>query len=181
MRRRGYLAFSALAAFGFAITSAVSMPVKVIWNASASVPVGLYIVAPHSRFELSELVAFMPPEPLAGFLTARGYAGQGVPLLKRIAALPGQRVCRIGHRITIDGAGFGAARKRDRKRRELPVWQGCHVIAEGELFLMNRNVPDSLDGRYFGPVPADAVIGRAHPLWTDAAGDGRYRWRASSP
>lgn len=179
MRRRGYLTFSALAVFGFAITSAVPMPVKAIWNASASVPIGLYIVAPDSRFELSELVAFMPPEPLAGFLAARGYAGQGVPLLKRIAALPGQRVCRIGHRISIDGTGIGAARRRDRKGRDLPVWRGCHVLADGQLFLMNRDVPDSLDGRYFGPVPADAVIGRAHPLWTDASGDGLYRCRAS--
>ena len=39
-------------------------------------------------------------------------------------------------------------------------------------------VPDSLDGRYFGPIPASSVIGRALPLWTDEDGDGRFVCRA---
>jgi type IV secretory pathway protease TraF len=52
------------------------------------------------------------------------------------------------------------------------------VIPTGEVFLMNWEVRDSLDGRYFGPVPASSVIGRALPLWTDEEGDGRYEWRA---
>ena len=60
----------------------------------------------------------------------------------------------------------------------LPVWRGCRVVAEGELFLMNGQVRDSLDGRYFGPLPASAVIGRAIPLYTDEDGDGRFVWRA---
>mgnify|MGYP002142929463 CR=1 FL=1 len=49
---------------------------------------------------------------------------------------------------------------------------------DGQLFLMNWEVRDSLDGRYFGPIPADSVIGRAVPLWTDEEGVGRYEWRA---
>ena len=51
-------------------------------------------------------------------------------------------------------------------------------IAEGEIFLMNLGVGDSLDGRYFGPLPDSAVIGRAIPLFTDEDGDGRLVWRA---
>ena len=43
---------------------------------------------------------------------------------------------------------------------------------------MNWQVPDSLDGRYFGPLPATTVIGRAIPLYTDEDGDGRFIWRA---
>ena len=62
--------------------------------------------------------------------------------------------------------------------RPLPVWRGCRRIAHGELFLMNFDVPDSLDGRYFGPLPASTVIGRAVPLYTDEAGDGHFIWRA---
>jgi type IV secretory pathway protease TraF len=34
------------------------------------------------------------------------------------------------------------------------------------VFLLNRQAPNSLDGRYFGPVPARQVIGGARPLWT---------------
>jgi hypothetical protein len=41
---------------------------------------------------------------------------------------------------------------------------------------MNWDAPDSLDGRYFGPLPASSIVARALPLWTDAEGDGRFRW-----
>ena len=51
--------------------------------------------------------------------------------------------------------------------RPLPVWQGCRVVAGGEVFLMNRQSEDSLDGRYFGPLPTTTIVGRADPLWTD--------------
>lgn len=44
--------------------------------------------------------------------------------------------------------------------------------------LMNPDVGDSLDGRYFGPFPASAVIGHAIPLFTDEDGEGRFVWRA---
>jgi type IV secretory pathway protease TraF len=54
----------------------------------------------------------------------------------------------------------------DSRGRPLPVWQGCRVIADGEVFLMNWQSADSLDGRYFGALPTSAVIGTAEPLWT---------------
>ena len=72
----------------------------------------------------------------------------------------------------------GEALDRDRLGRPLPVWQGCRRIADGAIFLMNPDVRDSLDGRYFGPLPAASVIGRATPLYTDEDGDGRFVWRA---
>jgi type IV secretory pathway protease TraF len=31
---------------------------------------------------------------------------------------------------------------------------------------MNWQSEDSLDGRYFGPIPASAIIGQALPVWT---------------
>ena len=108
----------------------------------------------------------------------RGYVGRGVPLLKRVLGLPGQEVCRVGRTVIVDGIEMGEALERDSLGRDLPVWQGCRVIANGELFLMNWEVRDSLDGRYFGPIPASSVIGRALPLWTDEEGDDRYEWRA---
>lgn len=173
-----YLSVTALAVIGIAAAAMVDMPVKLIWNATASAPVGFYTVEPADRIEVPELVAIMPPEPFAGFMVGRGYVARDVPLLKRVLGLPGQRVCRTGRTITVDNVEMGDALERDRIGRDLPLWQGCRLIAEGELFLMNWDVRDSLDGRYFGPIPASSVIGRALPLWTDEEGDGRYVWRA---
>ena len=73
---------------------------RFIWNASASAPIGLYSVRPVGRLEVGDLVAVMPPDDLSGFLDARGYLPRGVPLIKRVLALPGTQVCRNGAQIT---------------------------------------------------------------------------------
>lgn len=178
MNRVRYVLVTCFAATSAAIGALIPTPAKLIWNASASVPVGVYTVHSFDRLQVTDLVAVTPPEPLATFLIERGYVGPGTPLLKRVLALPGQRVCRMDRTITVDGMAMGAAMARDSRGRELPIWRGCRIVAEGETFLMNWDVTDSLDGRYFGPVPTTSVIGRALPLWTDEHGDGRFQWRA---
>ena len=178
MTPRRILTVSAVAVIGIAATSAVDWPTKLVWNATASAPIGFYTVAPANPIKVPELLVVRPPRRFARFMVKRGYIGRGVPLLKRVVGLPGQRVCRTGLTVTVDGIEMGAALDRDRIGRDLPVWQGCRVIGDGEIFLMNWEVRDSLDGRYFGPIPASSVIGRALPLWTDEEGDGRYEWRA---
>ena len=154
---------------------------RFIWNASGSVAVGLYSLAPVGPIEVGDLVVVMPPDDLAAFLDARGYLPRGVPLIKRVLALPGTEVCRRGATVTAYDHAYGDAQPRDRFGRDLPQWQGCRVIAEGDLFLMNWDAADSLDGRYFGALPASAVTGRARPLYTDEYGDGRFRWRFTDP
>ncbi|WP_375778611.1 S26 family signal peptidase [Bradyrhizobium sp. ma5] len=137
-----------------------------IWNASASIPIGLYRVQPADRLFVTELLAVQPPEPLATFLDLNGYLPAGLPMLKRVLALPGQTVCRSGLTVSVDAIEMGEARDRDACGRPLPKWQGCRVVGEGELFVMNWQSTNSLDGRYFGFLPASSVIGRALPVWT---------------
>ncbi len=138
-----------------------------MWNASASVPIGLYSLQPSNTRYVGELVAVVPPEPLATFLADGSYLPRDVPMLKRVLALPGQTVCRQELSILVDGLAVADARERDGRGRPLPNWQGCRVIAPGELFLMNWQSADSLDGRYFGAIPSSAVIARAHPVWIE--------------
>lgn len=144
----------------------VDPPKKLIWNASASAPVGLYRVVPVDRIDVTDLAVVMPPDELANFLDERRYLPKGLPLLKRVLALGGSEVCRSGTDITAYGMSYGQARARDSQGRSLPVWQGCRQIAESEVFFMNWDAPDSFDSRYFGPLPFTTVIGRAIPLWT---------------
>ena len=140
---------------------------RYIWNVSNSVPIGLYRVEPVGQLIVTELVAVQPPDPLAAFLDLNGYLPSRVPMLKRVLALPGQTVCRNGFTIAVDGLEVGQARSRDGRNRPLPDWQGCRVIGDGELFVMNWQSLDTLDSRYFGPIPTSAVIGKAVPVWTD--------------
>ena len=178
MTRLGYAYVTTAAVSLLGILSIASFAPKLIWNASASAPIGLYAISPDNTPEATDLVAVAAPEPIATFLADGGYLPRGVPLLKRIAGLPGQRVCRTGNTITVDGRALGEALNRDRRGRELPIWRGCLVVADDELFLMNWQVRDSLDGRYFGPLPARSVIGVATPLYTDEDADSRFVWRA---
>ncbi len=158
-----------LAASLIVLPAFVDFPTKLVWNASASVPIGLYAIRHTRRLEPAQLVLAQPPEPIATFLAQGGYVGRGVPLLKRIAALPGQTVCRRGALITVDGRRLAEARERDRRGRLLPRWSGCRTLGQGEVFLLNWDEPGSLDGRYFGPLPTSAIVGRATPVWLDGA------------
>jgi conjugative transfer signal peptidase TraF len=139
---------------------------SLVWNASESVPVGLYRVLPAGKLTVTDLVVAMPPEPLATFLAEGDYLPRGVPLIKRVLALPGQTICRKGAAIVVDGIEMGMAREYDSRGRPLPVWQDCRAVADGEVFLMNWDEPGSLDGRYFGALAVSSIIGRAEPFWT---------------
>jgi conjugative transfer signal peptidase TraF len=159
--------FTAIVATSLLLSTIGRTTPHYIWNASNSVPIGLYRVQATTRLAVTELVAVQPPDLLAAFLDLNGYLAIGVPMLKRVLALPGQTVCRNGLKIVVDGVDVGEARERDGRNRPLPVWHGCRVIVDGDVFVMNWQSVDSLDSRYFGPLPASAVIGRAVPVWTD--------------
>lgn len=177
MTRRSFVLAGVVAA---ATLATLTVPVSryAVWNATASVPTGLYAIRGKASLHVGERIAIEPPPPLRRLLAERGYLPTGVPLLKRIAAVSGQRVCRFGHGVTIDGNFAGVARAHDSQRRPLPAWVGCHVLQSGELFVMSPAAPDSFDGRYFGVLRMADLIGRAAPVWTDEAGDGRHIWFA---
>jgi conjugative transfer signal peptidase TraF len=168
MMRRRYVVATAIAASAFAVSfvavAVVHPQPRLVWNASASAPIGLYRIQPDRDPPIGALIAAMPPAELADWLARRGYLPAGLPLLKHVAAKAGQRICRHGAVVSIDARPVVIARVRDGRGRPLPVWRGCHTLQAGEVLLLNPAVPDSLDGRYFGPLPASAVIGRALPL-----------------
>ena len=164
VRRTLLLSGIALALIG--ASAVVKSDPLVLWNPSPSVPVGFYIVTPFDSLEVGALVAMRPPGALETWLVDNRYVGRDTPLLKHIAALPGAEVCREGSTIRIDGEAVAEARERDRLDRPLPVWTGCRVLADGEVFFLNAREPSSLDGRYFGPLDDEVIIGRVTPLWT---------------
>lgn len=182
MTRRSYLRATMLLAgafsAGFAAVAVLSPRPLLMWNASASAPIGLYRIDRDAPLRLGDLVAITPPDDIARFLDRRRYLPSGVPLIKHIAALPGQRICRAGAVITRDGRAIAVAKMQDRMGRALPVWRGCHRLHAGQLFLLNP-APDSLDGRYIGLLPATGLIGNARPILTRAAPGEPLRWRAS--
>ncbi len=155
-----------LAALGWAALT--TSPPRLVYNASDSVPVGLYRISSAGSLAPGDLVLVrLPPE--ARWLAAqRGYLPANVPLLKTVAAMAPQRVCTRGGQVRIDGVVVARRMRWDQQGRALPDWQSCRRLVGDELFLLSSNNPASFDSRYFGPVSADAVIGRAQPLWLES-------------
>jgi len=143
-------------------------PTFILWNASASVPEGLYIVQPNASLHVGELAVSTLPTGTRRLAADRLYLPPDVLLIKPVAATYGSEVCRRGLSILIDGVHVGDALPSDRLHRVMPDWRGCRVLASSEIFLMNPAVLDSFDGRYFGPTPLGLVEGRAFPLLTFA-------------
>lgn len=181
MSHRFYARATAIAAASFALSFAaiaVTDPLpRIVWNASASAPIGIYRILPDTDPPLGTLVAVAPPRHLGRWMAARGYLGKNVPLLKHVAAKAGQRVCRIGGTVTVEGQAVTLALTHDRLARPLPVWRGCQTLGSDELLLLNPAHPDSLDGRYFGPLPTATVLGRAIPILTRTTPDAPLTWR----
>lgn len=137
----------------------------IVYNASASAPLGFYRVLPTGVLDRGDLVLVRTPIGVRVLAAERGYLPATVPLVKRIEALAGDTVCAIDHAVTINGRHVANQLAADSMGRPLPHWTGCETLHAGEIFLLMPGVPDSFDGRYFGPVPVSAVIGRLVPLW----------------
>jgi len=166
MSRAGYFWVTYLVLWFVVLTWIFRPSPHLLWNASPSVPTGLYALSKVDALKPGDLVAAKSPQALSRYMAERFYLPLGLPLIKHVGALPGDNVCRQGQVILINGHPVANAQARDHLGRALPVWQGCHRIAANEVFLLNPEVPDSFDGRYFGVLPLCFVLGRTIPLFT---------------
>lgn len=146
------------------LDSAIRPAPRIVWNASASAPIGFWRVDPHARFRTGDMVLVQTPKAVRQLAAERRYIPVNVPLLKRIAARDGDDVCALGYDIFVNGQWVAQRHTADRLGRPLPWWSGCELLRGGRFFLL-MDAPDSFDGRYFGPVDEEAIIGKAVPLW----------------
>ena len=165
MARRGAVLAVGLGALAALLAPAILKPApRLVWNASASAPVGLWRITPGAAPAVGDYVAATPPPAARRLAALRGYLPLNVPLIKAVAATQGDSVCAEGSRILVNGRLVAVRRQRDRRGRPLPWWRGCQRLSAGAVVLLSPS-PDGFDSRYFGPVSRAAVIGKAIPLW----------------
>lgn len=142
-------------------------------NLTPSEPLGIWRIEELERpVAIGDLVFLCPPKS-AVFQEARrrGYLRRGVcasgfaPLIKMVAALPGQRVDITDH-VLVDGRSVPASTLagRDGGGRALTSDPGG-VVPPHHLFL-HSPYASSYDSRYFGPVPDLGLLGLARPVLT---------------
>jgi conjugative transfer signal peptidase TraF len=175
LRAGALLVLGSLIAWVAAQTSGIRI------NMTASMPRGLYRIAPllsDSR-RAAHLVRGMAvtaclPRAVARLALRRGYIGPGncpaggEPVLKVLAAIAGDVVRVTTAGISVDGVLLhnSAALLRDGAGRTMPhVPAGLYRVGPGDVWLLSTRVPDSWDSRYFGPVPTSELCGIARPVW----------------
>ncbi|NTJ11743.1 conjugative transfer signal peptidase TraF [Rhizobium lusitanum] len=140
-------------------------------NLTPSEPLGIWrIVALQRPVETGDLVFICPPVT-ASFEEARrrGYLRSGLcsggfaPLIKTVAALPGQRV-DLGANVAVDGRPLPSSivRKNDGEGRPITRFAGG-IVPPAHLFL-HSSFASSYDSRYFGSLPDTGLLGLARPV-----------------
>ncbi|MDZ4059791.1 MAG: S26 family signal peptidase [Brevundimonas sp.] len=131
-------------------------PALALVNESPSLPRGLYLRDPGATPGRGATVALAQPAAGRTYLRSLGMPAE-VLLIKRVAAVGGDRVCRRGDAIELAGRSV-PVRGRDRRGAVLPQWRDCRRLGPDELFLLG-DTAGSFDSRYFGPVRRDDVEG----------------------
>jgi conjugative transfer signal peptidase TraF len=158
-----------LAILSITLFAAIILPAKsriplIVYNASGSAPLGFYSIANRSP-RRGDSVLIRPSKTLEFLLATHAILPSGIPLLKRVAAIAGDRICRSAGVVFVNGEAIAEALERDQDGRPMPVWEGCFTLFEGQIFVVQPH-PYSLDSRYFGPVSECQIIGVAQAIWT---------------
>src|SRR3546814_15974381 len=120
-----YVCSSDLIGAGIACLAAtVALPPRprLVWNASASAPIGLYVVTPPDRIGVGDMVIAWPPDTARRLGAQRRYIPFNVPLVKRAAAAPRDTVCAPGPVLFVDARAVAPRLAVHAPRRPVPWW-----------------------------------------------------------
>lgn len=138
---------------------------RLVWNASPSAPIGLYVVEAGAGVEPGDMVIARVPERYRMLAATRHYLPANVPLVKYVAATAGDELCALGSQVFVNGNRVAKRRTVDGWGCPMPWWKGCVRLRGRQLFLLMAGTPASFDGRYFGITEGGDVIGKARLVW----------------
>jgi signal peptidase I len=139
------------------------------------------------RVPLANAYAIRAEGPARGDVVVLTSPVDGQVLLKRVMAVPGDMVAVTGGRVSIDGVQ-APVEERDGGLVETVGGRahalggeygggpdfGPTLVPEDKVLVLGDNRGNSADGRYFGWVDRDAILGRAVAI---CAHDGRPTWK----
>lgn len=163
-RDEGLPGRAAILAGALALVSLAPIPPFLAWNGSPSIREGLYLIEPWARVGNGDLVLAWAPQGARSLASERLYLPRGIPLIKRVAASAGDRVCALGRLVRVNGRRAVERLSLDPSGRTMPWWNGCRKLGRGELLILAPTLR-SFDGRYFGVIGERETIGKALPLW----------------
>lgn len=149
------------------------VPYSLVWNRTASVPLGLYLAEEVTGDELQrgDLGCFAYQAP--SWAKDRKYFPDGFKLCKPVAAVAGDTYALLNgklmvrHQATGRELVAGEMAKADSAGRALPQNAlDAAVLQPGQMLLVAGAHANSLDSRYLGVIATAQVKLRLYPLWT---------------
>ncbi len=127
------------------------------------------------RLPLSQTYIVHRADPSRGDVVVLTSPADGEVLLKRIVAVPGDEVAVVAGRVTIDGTAVPVRERQESGRVEELLGRphmlggeygggpdfGPVRVPEDRFLVLGDNRGNSRDGRFFGWVARDAILGRA--------------------
>lgn len=139
--------------------------IKLLINLTDSAPHGVYRVVPITNLKKGTFIVFELPHSVRHELGPRPWLKDDVPLIKPVAALPGEKVCVSDAEVKVAGQYAGSVFSSDYLGLPLPKLRGCFHVKTWEVFPLSRYSDRSFDGRYLGPLHRGDLIGEALPLF----------------
>ncbi len=142
-------------------------PPKYYLNLSRSMPLGVYKFIPfNGDLKVEDLVIFDVPQQARPYVYGRGWLPKGWLLIKKVGALPGEKVTITNDSIKIRDVYVGPVFETDTEGKPLPRLRGSFIIPENHFLPIATYIQNSFDGRYFGPVSKTLIRGKAIPIVT---------------
>jgi len=124
---------------GLFVTGLVAVPATffarplLIYNATDSLPHGLYLVVRKPLYQRGELVAFPVPAPMRALVRQRRWLPDGACLIKPIAGKSGDLFDTKNGRCFVNAKAFGPVETVDRASRKLPVYSVSRRLETGVI------------------------------------------------
>lgn len=135
------------------------------YQVTASMPKGFYFIRPSKHYRRRDIVLFKPPENFLNFLLQKKWLPKHGLMLKYAVGIPGDYVCQDAKWIYINSHKFAPIYQEYKPGKKLPNTNFCGELKKHQFLLMSTKLKNSFDGRYFGPVNDDRIIGRAKFLF----------------
>ena len=91
----------------------------------------------------------------------------GTVFTKLVMGVPGDRVSIVGGYVEVAGRPVGGISPRIARalRRTPQSFDRIYTLGPGQYFMAGTEGPTPYDSRYYGPVVAEQLEGRAYPIW----------------
>lgn len=154
-----------LVALQYGLTYIKNAGYLLTYQVTTSMPKGFYWINPSKHLHRDDIVLFRPPKKFLAFLLQKKWLPKNGLMLKYVIGVPGDYVYQNKKWIYINHHQIAPIFYEYAPGEKLPNNHFCGKLVQHQYLLMSTRLKRSFDGRYFGPVSDNKIIGKAKYLF----------------